>query len=682
MRTRKRDQLLWTRRVVVLVGLISVWALVIIVRLYNLQGPRHEEFLSQAKRQSQRTVEMAPRRGDIHDRHGVPLAISVAVDSIYAVPSEIPNPSLTARLLAPILSVSQKKLVSRFKSPKYFCWVKRRVTATEADRVKALKLKGIYARGEMKRFYPKGDLAAHVLGYVGLDGEGLASIEYKLNPVLQGNPGRVLLAADTESTSIQSQEWKAQPGKGVSLTVDESIQYIAEKAIDEVVRRYQPEGATVVIQDPHTGEVLAMASRPNFNPNRYQKVPQENWINRAVAWAYEPGSTFKLVTLAASLEEDLTTPEEMIDCENGSLVVAGHRIKDHGSHGVITATEILANSSNVGAMKLGLRVGEKNFYKYIERFGFGRPTSIALPGESSGLLRPPDQWSGISLASISMGQEIGVTPVQLVAAFSAIANDGVLVRPRIVRGLLNGSRYEPVQSPPGRRILSSETSRDLARMLAVVVESGTGRAASPEGYSAAGKTGTAQKTDSTGKYSKNKYVASFVGFAPVSKPVITVLVVVDSPVGGIYGADVAAPVFKSITEKTLSYLNVPHENYSSGIQLTSFKQQRNPFELEGDVQGVPRLIKLNSTEVTLQPSTTFPLSKISLLQQEGSIFSDIDTGLTLPNFIGLPLRNVVSRCVELGLKLRIQGSGRAVHQYPKPGSRVPKKGEILISFAM
>jgi cell division protein FtsI (penicillin-binding protein 3) len=681
MRRRKKDQLQWARRVAVFVGLILIWALAIVLRLYYLQGPRHEEFLKQAVGQSGRTFEATPRRGDIYDRQGVPLAISVAVESIYAVPPEISNPDLTARLLAPILSVRRKELAARLQSPKYFCWVKRKVTAAEASRVKALKLKGVYTQGEMKRFYPKGELAAHVLGYVGLDGKGLASIEYKLDRVLQGNPGRVLLTSDSVPVSLQSPEWKARPGKGVSLTLDESIQYIAEKALDGVVRRYQAKGATVVVQEPHTGEILAMASRPSFNPNHYQKVPKENWINQAVAWAYEPGSTFKLITLAASLEEEVTTPDELIDCENGSLVVAGHRIRDHRPFGVMTTTEVLANSSNVGAMKLAQRVGEKDFYKYIERFGFGRPTGIALPGESRGLVRPPDQWSGLSLASLSLGQEIGVTPVQLVTAFSAIANDGILLRPRIVRALLNGSRYEPVQSAPGRRILSSRTSAELTRMLAAVVESGTGGAASPAGYSAAGKTGTAQKIDSTGGYSQTDYVASFAGFAPVSQPAITVLVVVDSPVGATYGADVAAPVFKSITEQTLAYLNVPHENPSDSLQLTSSERGWESSQPETRARANPRLMRPELPNVARQPLQTLPLTRISLAPSGGAIFLNLDPRIVLPDFVGQPLREVARRCLELGLRLRIQGSGRAVQQYPEPGSQVSPENKIWVRFA-
>jgi cell division protein FtsI (penicillin-binding protein 3) len=680
MRRRKKDQLQWARRVAVFVGLILIWALAIVLRLYYLQGPRHEEFLKQAVGQSGRTFEATPRRGDIYDRQGVPLAISVAVESIYAVPPEISNPDLTARLLAPILSVRRKELAARLQSPKYFCWVKRKVTAAEASRVKALKLKGVYTQGEMKRFYPKGELAAHVLGYVGLDGKGLASIEYKLDRVLQGNPGRVLLTSDSVPVSLQSPEWKARPGKGVSLTLDESIQYIAEKALDGVVRRYQAKGATVVVQEPHTGEILAMASRPSFNPNHYQKVPKENWINQAVAWAYEPGSTFKLITLAASLEEEVTTPDELIDCENGSLVVAGHRIRDHRPFGVMTTTEVLANSSNVGAMKLAQRVGEKDFYKYIERFGFGRPTGIALPGESRGLVRPPDQWSGLSLASLSLGQEIGVTPVQLVTAFSAIANDGILLRPRIVRALLNGSRYEPVQSAPGRRILSSRTSAELTRMLAAVVESGTGGAASPAGYSAAGKTGTAQKIDSTGGYSQTDYVASFAGFAPVSQPAITVLVVVDSPVGATYGADVAAPVFKSITEQTLTYLNVPHENPSNSLQVTSSEPGWESPQPEQDARANSRPTRSESPNVVHQPLQTLPLTRISLAHSGGPLFADLHPGLVLPDFVGQPLRDVARRCLKLGLELRIQGSGRAVQQHPEPGSRVSPEEEVLVRF--
>ena len=681
MRRKKKDQLQWARRVGVFVGLILIWALAIVARLYYLQGPRHEEFLKRAEGQFGRTLEVTPRRGDIYDRQGVPLAISVAVESIYAVPPEISNPDLAAGLLAPILSVPRKDLAVRLKSPKYFSWVKRKVTAAEASRVKALKLKGVYTQGEMKRFYPKGELASHVLGYVGLDGKGLASIEYKLDRVLQGNPGRVLLASESAPVSLPSAEWKARPGKGVSLTLDESIQYFAEKALDDVVRRYQAKGATVVVQEPHTGEILAMASRPSFNPNHYQKVPKENWINQAVAWAYEPGSTFKLITLAASLEEEVTTPDELIDCENGSLVVAGHRIRDHRSFGVMTATEVLANSSNVGAMKLAQRVGEKDFYQYIERFGFGRPTGVALPGESHGLLRPPDQWSGISLASLSLGQEIGVTPVQLVTAFSAIANDGVLVRPRIVRALLNGSRYEPVQSAPGRRILSSRTSVELTRMLTAVVERGTGRAASPAGYSAAGKTGTAQKTDSSGGYSRTDYIASFVGFAPVSQPAITVLIVVDSPVGATYGADVAAPVFKSITEQTLAYLNVPHENPSNSLQLTSSERGWESSQPETSARTNPRPMRSELPSVAPQPLQTLPLTRISLAPSGSAIFRNLDAGLVLPDFVGQPLRDVARRCLELGLRLRIQGSGRAVQQYPEPGSQVSLEKKVWVRFA-
>ena len=680
MRRQKKASNQWSQRVVVLGLMFLLWGFAVIFRLFNLQGPQHAVYLSRAERQYGRTPQDVPRRGDIYDRNGTPIAISVAVDSLYAVPTEIPNPDLSARLLAEILSLPEKKLSARFRSNKHFVWIKRKITTTETSRIEALKLKGIYAQKEMKRFYPKGRLASQVLGYVGLDGTGLAGIEYKLNNKLQGTPGRVVLATSTAGRPMGGPEQRASPGRGVVLTLDETIQYISERALDRVVTQFRPSGATVVVQDPFTGNILAMANRPSYDPNDFEKAPKRNWMNRAVTWAYEPGSTLKIVTLAASLEENLTTSQELIDCENGSLVLAGHRFHDHRPFGYLTSAQVLAKSSNVGTIKLALRVGEKRFYRYLNRLGFGRPTGIALPGESRGLLRSPQKWSKISLGSLSLGQEIGVTPIQLVTAYSAIANGGTWIRPNIFRGHRNGKHIESIENVSGKRILHPSTVKELKRMLALVIEDGTGWRANPTGYSAAGKTGTAQKIGATGRYSRDEYVASFVGFAPVDRPVVTVLVVVDSPSGAIYGGEVAAPVFKSITEQILAYLNVPNKPTFDNHQLASSVAGWNSSLLGEDYQVESRPSGYGQPVPALQPLQYVSLKDIALLSLKPTLFPEKNLGVNVPDFTGQPLRDAVQHGVELHLKVRVQGSGQVIQQFPEAGSKLAPGDEIWLHF--
>ena len=680
MRRKSKESIRWSRRVMALGLLFSLWGLAVILRLYYLQVPQNPLFLSRAESLYGRTLQDTPRRGNIYDRNGTPIAISVAVDSLYAVPAEIPNPDLAARLLARILSLPAKDLAARLRSNRHFIWIKRKVTATEISRMEALQLTGIYTRKEMKRFYPQGRLAAQVLGSVGMDGAGLAGIEYKFNHKLQGPPGRLVLATGTASNLLDGPDRSAPPGQGVVLTLDEKMQYIAEKALDRVVAQFRPSGATVVVQDPFTGHILAMANRPSYNPNDFRKTPERNWMNRAVAWTYEPGSTLKIVTFAASLEENLTTPQEWIDCQNGSLLLAGHRFHDHNPFDSLTSSQVLAQSSNVGTIKLALRVGKKRLYRYLDRLGFGRPTGIRLPGESRGLLRPPRKWSKLSLASLSLGHEIGVTPVQLVTAYSAIANGGTWMQPKIFRGYRDRERLDPVQDVPGKRILQPSTAQELKRMLALVVEEGTGRRARPAGYSAAGKTGTAQKIDATGRYSDHEYVASFVGFAPVDRPAVTVLVVVDSPSGAIYGAEVAAPVFKSITEQILAYLNVPHAPAFENLQLASSAGGWNASSLEEDDRAKSRPNGPGRPVPPLQPLQQVSLKKLSLLSSAPTLFPATSPGIEVPDFSGRPLREAVRQGVELGLKIRVRGSGQVIRQFPEAGSRLAPGDEIRLNF--
>ncbi len=682
MRRRNKDATRWTGRVAVFAILLSLWGVGVLARLYSLQGPKHQELLQRAEAQFERTIEITPRRGDIYDRDRNPIAVSVRVDSIYAVPTEIRNPKLAARRMGSILKIRSEELAQRLGSTKHFTWVKRKVTVTEAKRVKALQLKGVYTQQEMKRFYPKGDFASHVLGYVGTDGKGLAGLEYKMNRLMEGEPRRVLLGRDGFRNTLHSQERAGRPGGGVILSLDETIQYIAERALEKVVRRYRAAGGTLIVQDPYTGEILALAGRPSFNPNRFLKYPQGHWVDRAVAWAYEPGSTLKIVTMAAGLEEELITPRAVIDCENGSIVLAGRRFRDHKPHELLTATQVLAFSSNVGTIKLASRVGERRFYDYIKRFGFGRPTRIGLPGESRGLLRPPEEWSGISLASLSLGQEIGVTPMQLIAAYSAVANGGLLVRPRIVRGLLSGERTDLVPLVPGRRILSAATVRQLKQMLTAVVVAGTGFRARLDGYSAAGKTGTGQKIDETGRYSRTDYVVSFAGFAPVDRPRVTVLVVVDSPQGKTYGAEVAAPVFKSATEQILAYLNVPHEQPTVSLLYTSSGPGRRPTTPQGNDSRMKSLhSEFDMWAVPLQLLQPILFQKLSFSGVQASPVPKFESSVIVPNFTGLPLREVARRCFELGFQLRVRGSGRLMEQNPAPGTRLKSGKKVWARFS-
>ena len=565
-RAAKPDRSRLERRRLIVRVICLVWLACVVARLYYFQVIQYVELLSRAQRQQQHTIEVAPHRGAIFDRQMNPLAMSLGVDSVFAVPSELTEPQMVASLLAPVLAVDADEIRIRFQAAHSFCWVKRRVTPKEAARVRDLNLKGIYFQRETKRFYPKGKLAGQAIGYVGLDDKGLGGIEYILDDQIKGKPGRVLLATDARRRTFHSTEWVGVPGKNVVLTLDEKIQYIAEKALAEEVANAHAAGGAVIVQNPNTGEILALANQPAFDPNNIDGSSPASRLNRAVGWVYEPGSTFKLIPVAAALEEKLASPTEMIDCQGGRIVLAGHTIHDDKPHYVLSFTDMVAESSDVGAIKMGLRLGEDRLYRYIRAFGIGSKTGIELPGEERGLLQPPSRWSGISIGEMSIGQEAAVTPLQMVTMYSAIANGGILFQPRIVHDVFLGSQHDDRPPAAGHRVLSEHTAETVRKILAAVVDHGTGRSAQLAGYTSAGKTGTAQKVDANGTYSHSLHIASFIGFAPATHPAVTILVVVDSPVGVYYGAEVAAPVFRSIAEQTLGYLNVPQDNPSNGLR--------------------------------------------------------------------------------------------------------------------
>jgi len=576
-----------------------LWALAIAARLFWLQVVRHQEFVERAQRQQQRTFEVVPRRGVLYDRNLRELAMTVQVDSIYASPTEIDDKQTAAHALAALVhtdpedaQTTEEQIAGRLTSGHNFAWVARRVTPGVATAVKELiksgTLKGIYLQKEFQRFYPDNEIAAQVLGYVGTDDNGLGGLEQKFEAQLHGVPGRMFTAMDARRKVMGSSEREPEPGQNLVLTIDENIQFLAERALDHAMQRTQAASGTVVVQDVHTGQVLALAIRPTFNPNFSRRTTPELLRNHAVSDVYEPGSTFKLVTYSAALEQHVASPDDMIDCQGGQITLAGRVIHDDKSDrglGKVTVTQALAKSSDVAAVKLALKVGPDGFYRYIRNFGFGARSGAELPGETRGLLRPVNRWGSSSIGSIAIGQEIAVTPLQLVSMVSTIANGGVYLPPHVLMPgqvelaansqvtaaqrtavALQAAPFKPGGDLPNplpagaHRVLSTLTAAQMRKMMESVVLYGTGKQAQLNGYSSGGKTGTAQKIDpATGLYSKTMHIASFAGIAPVNNPVIAVAVIIDSPKGDYYGASVSAPVFAEVAQQILEYLGIPHD---------------------------------------------------------------------------------------------------------------------------
>ncbi len=547
-------------RLALLVGLLGLAHLMLFWRLADLQLVRAGDLRERAQRQHQRLVELDPIRGPIFDRHGSELALSAAVASVYADPSEVRSPASTARVLARALGVREGELRERLKSQRYFVWVKRKVSEAEKRRVESLRLPGVGFIEESQRFYPKRTLAAHVLGHVGMDNEGQAGLEFALDSEIRGQGGLALTLKNGHGQGFYTRlEREPTGGAALTLTLDEVLQHLAERELGRGVKESGARQGTAVILDPRSGAILAMANTPTYDPNAPRRYGQEAWRNRAVTDAYEPGSTFKVFSAAISMDRGLSRPEEWIHCGNGGLRVGRRLVRDHKRFGALTFAQVLEQSSNVGIMKVGLRLPPQRLYEGLRRFGFGERTGVELPGESGGILRRPAEWSGLSQAMMSMGQEVSVTPLQLAAAAAAVANGGVLRTPYLVERMVGRDGHILRQGPPGpgERVVAEKTAATLRRVLEGVVLRGTGRGAALPGYRVAGKTGTAQKIDSSGRYSARDFVASFVGWAPARDPAILILVILDSPRGLYHGGEVAAPVFARMALPALQYLRLP-----------------------------------------------------------------------------------------------------------------------------
>jgi len=566
---------------------LCFWVAAIGFRLMWLQVVRHKEFVERADKQQQRGFEVSPRRGVLYDRNLNELAMTVLVDSVYAVPSEVgQNKASDAELLAKIVHAdpldhftTADQIEARMNASRNFAWVARKLDADTADRVKDLNLKGIYIQKEFKRFYPDGELAAHVLGYVGMDDAGLGGLERQFDDELHGTSGHELTAVDAKHHVMGSKESEPMPGENLVLTIDANIQYMAEQALDAQVKKTGAAHGTVVVQDPRTGNILALAVSPRFNPNDSRHVDADSLTNLAVSDVYEPGSTFKLVTYSAAIDGAGVQPTDIVDCQGGAFTYMGRTLHDDKSDmgmGRVTVQKALEKSSDVGAAKMALKLGNEKFYEYIKSYGFGQRTGIELPSETRGLLRPARKWEPTSILSLAIGQEVGVTPVQLVTMVSAIANGGVYMPPHVLlqstEAMKGDARLQaqpfhpsyqlPEKLPDGsHRVIKELTAAKMRAMMQGIVIEGTGKAAQLNGYSSGGKTGTANKIDpATHTYSHTKLVASFAGFAPVSAPAISIAVVIDTPtIGSFYGAAVSAPVFHDVAQQVLEYLGVPHD---------------------------------------------------------------------------------------------------------------------------
>ena len=543
---------------------LSAAGLVLVGRLVHLQIIQHDRLAAQSDKQFLRTVEITSGRGNIYDRNRNQLATNIRVESVYADPKSVAEKTATARILARVLELNPQAVLKKLKSDRHFVWIKRKSELNAVEKLKQLDLVGVGFIAETKRYYPKRKLAASTLGFVGLDNQGLAGIEHYHHAVLKGRVQRTVLEKDARGrflwTTANAQD--LNPGKqDVVLALDEVIQFIAERELNRQVKEYRAKSGLAIVMDPFSGAVYALASAPEFNPNNYAAYPPHIWRNDAVASAFEPGSIFKPIVAAASLEEGLAGPDDIFFCENGSYQIGKSRIGEASNHqfGWLTLRNIIAKSSNIGAIKIAQRLGNRRFYDYIRKFGFGRRLGVDLPGEASGTLRSIRQWSGLSLASISFGHEISVTPIQMVSAIAAIANGGVLIRPRLTQAILKNGVLDRTFEPEAlQTVLSEETSRQMINILKSVVKTGTGAKARIPGFEVAGKTGTAQKIDpKTQTYSKTKYLASFVGFVPADAPRLVILVMIDEPQKTYWGGEVAAPVFQKIARKTLRYLHIP-----------------------------------------------------------------------------------------------------------------------------
>jgi len=618
--------------------------------MFQLQVLKKEQLYKLAAQQQLVQIPFVPKRGIIYDRKENELAVSIEVDSVYADPPKVVDVNRTARDLVPILQIDRQELRQRLKSHRSFEWIQRKISPREAAEIKVLQLPGIYFLKENRRFYPNSQLAAQIIGFVGLDSKGLEGVEFQYDALLNGRNHIWTMERDALGREIMMGDplfEQEDHHKNIYLTLDKNIQYVAEMELSRAVQKWGAKGGIVIAMDPQTGKILAMASYPFFNPNQFIQYQPKFWRNRTISDAFEPGSLFKAFLSAAALEEKVVQPSDSFFCENGSYAVYDRTIHDHSKHGWLTFQQIIKLSSNIGASKVGEKMGKERFYKYICAFGFGEKTRIDLPGEAKGIVHHPRYWPPVALDTISFGQGISVTGIQLAVALSAIANGGFLMKPYTVEKITNekGEVSQSFQPQVVRRVISEETAKKVTALLKTTTEKGgTGEGAVPMGFEVAGKTGTAQKVEPLlGGYSEDRFSSGFMGFAPADDPKIVLLVVIDEPRGESYGGIVAAPVFKAIMEKVLPYLNV----MPKGTLIVKKESDSSPH---------PETL---ATEILLE---------------EVRVGKGVER-VVMPDLTGLSMRNALSRMEGKGLIIKVSGNGKVVEQTPKAGA-VIERGDI------
>ncbi len=647
----KRKSINWFKvRIIFISCLLFACFVIIVGRMFQLQVLEKEHLYKLAAQQHHAQIPFGAKRGTVYDRKGNELAVSVEVDSVCADPRRMVEAERTANEVASVLQIDREELKRRFKSRRPFEWIQRRVSPKEVEQVKAIGLPSIYFIKENQRFYPNSRLAAHVIGFVGFDSKGLEGVEFQYDALLNGQSHVLTVARDAHGREIAMGEApfeKEDHSRNVFLTLDKHIQHVAEKELGRSVEKWGAKGGMIIAMDPMTGKILAMASYPFFNPNQFIQYRSRCWKNRAICDSFEPGSLFKIFLVAAALEEKVVRPSDSFFCENGAYKVYDRTIHDHSNYGWLTLQQIIKFSSNIGASKVGEKMGKEDFYRYIGAFGFGEKTRIGLPGEARGIVHHPRYWPPVALDTISFGQGISVTGIQLVTALSAIANGGSLMKPYVVDRMTDekGEVVQSFQPEVVRRVISEDTARKVTALLKATTETGgTGEGAVPAGYDVAGKTGTAQKADTfSGGYSEERYTSAFMGFAPADEPKIVLLVVIDEPQGANYGGVVAAPVFKAIMEKVLPYLDVlPKGTLVVKNEIDSLSK--------GEASGTAPLIE--AVRVGKGADRT-----------------------VMPDLSGLSMRNALSRIEGKGLIIKLSGNGKVVEQTPRPGI-VIEKGDI------
>ena len=647
----KKKSINWFKVRVILISFFIFFSFVLVVgRMFQLQVLKKEQLYKLAARQQSSQIPLVPKRGTIYDRNENELAVSIEVDSAYAESKKVVEVEKTVQKLSAIFQNDQKELREKLKSRKSFEWIERKISPKEAEAVKALNLSGIHFLRENKRFYPNSHLAAHIIGFVGLDSKGLEGIELQHDVLLNGKQNVFITERDAMGRGIMTGGGpyeKEEHYRNIILTIDKQIQHVAETELSHSVQKWGANGGMVIVMDPKTGKILALTSYPSFNPNQFIQYRPRSWRNRAVSDVFEPGSMFKAFLAAAVLEEKIVQPSDSFYCENGFYTVYDRTIRDHSKHGWLTFHQVIKVSSNIGAAKAAEKIGKERFYRYLCDFGFGEKTRVGLPGEAKGIVQHPRYWPPITLNTIAFGQGIAVTGIQMATALCAIVNGGVLMKPQVVERITNEKGVVIQSFKPGtvRRVISEETSRKVMALLKATTEKGgTGEQAVPQGYEVGGKTGTAQKVDSIlGGYSEDRFTSGFMGFAPADEPKIVVLVVIDEPQGSTYGGVVAAPVFRAIVEKVLPYLNI-----------------------------LPKgtMVVKNESEIPAKREAARTLP----------VIEEIKVGrgaerVMMPDLTGLSMRRALSRIEGRGLIIKVSGNGRLVEQVPRAGV-VIDKGEI------